>query len=294
MASPQAEHGHTDIAHDYLERLIGADLTSREYKLMLSIIRKTWGWKKKTDWIRLAEFSTLTGISKVHCCKLLKKLYLRKFVAKHGNGNNIRYGIQKDYDKWLPSQAIAHRGKGGLPKKATPLLLDKRNIIKENILQDDGLDSHSEPPEKKHVKPRQPSWLTGFAQVWEHYLGGAFPYARAGKVLKLLIHTHEESAVLKKWQTYLAFMKAKDQLQYVSVHHFSGKYGLWRVGMQFNKSTKGWESADRTAGIKVMDSVLKARKLKHQAEDEKNRAKSEWKVKQKLLLQSQQILGQGG
>lgn len=113
MASPQAENGHTDIAHEILEALIKARLTGREWSVVMVILRKTYGWHKKADKISLAQFRSLTGMSRSHCHNTLKSLRQRNIVTVHKvvNSQVLIYGFQKDYDKWrlLPKQVTVHK-----------------------------------------------------------------------------------------------------------------------------------------------------------------------------------------
>ena len=41
----------TPIVNEILEKLALAKLAVYEYKVLIAVIRKTYGWNKKTDWI---------------------------------------------------------------------------------------------------------------------------------------------------------------------------------------------------------------------------------------------------
>jgi hypothetical protein len=49
LASPQTEHGFTRLADELLDVLIRYPLTKRQYKLVLAVIRKTYGFQKQAD-----------------------------------------------------------------------------------------------------------------------------------------------------------------------------------------------------------------------------------------------------
>jgi len=75
------------------------------------IIRKTYGWKKKTDEISLSQFAKATGLSKSHVCHGIKTLISMNLITQKGNAsslftrkgndNSVIYGFQKDYEKWV-------------------------------------------------------------------------------------------------------------------------------------------------------------------------------------------------
>ena len=67
MASPQLEDGYTQISNELLEALCWMNLSPYEWRVLLWILRKTYGWKKKTDWISLSQFSKETGLPDLPC-----------------------------------------------------------------------------------------------------------------------------------------------------------------------------------------------------------------------------------
>src|SRR3990167_3281188 len=100
MASPQKEDGFTPIANEILEQLARINLTSYQWRILLVLLRKTYGWNKKEDAIALSQFSSSTGIRRVHVCRALKELCKKEIVTQRGNGYITKYSFQKDFDKW--------------------------------------------------------------------------------------------------------------------------------------------------------------------------------------------------
>ena len=112
MANPQVENGFTEVANELLEELARINMCAYETRVLLFIIRKTYGWHKKTDWISLSQLATGTGIRKAHVCRSINSLKARNIIRK---GKNKHVGLQKDYEKWvkkLPSQVtrVTHPG----------------------------------------------------------------------------------------------------------------------------------------------------------------------------------------
>jgi len=146
MANPQCEDGYVRIANEIIDALIKINLSSYEWRILLAIIRKTYGWNKKKDRISLSQFAKITGIRKSHISRTLSKLVEKNIVTRTGNvthsGNqrNITYSFQKNYEEWkalpkqvtLPKQVkrVTYLGKKRLPKQVTT-----KDNIQKTILQ---------------------------------------------------------------------------------------------------------------------------------------------------------------
>lgn len=88
----QKENGFTGIANELLDSLITSDLSHRELKLVLAIIRRTWGWKKKEDIISLSQFQEMTGIDFSNVSKSLKSLVERGYISRVDAGRSNKWG----------------------------------------------------------------------------------------------------------------------------------------------------------------------------------------------------------
>lgn len=126
MASPQKEDGYTPIAHEILEHLSRQVLSPDEWRILMIIFRKTYGWDKKYDKISHSQFAELTGIARGHIPRILNRLLERKMIFKAvpqpgvpysgdcppirgrggvpylGDRHMATYGFQKNYDLWCP------------------------------------------------------------------------------------------------------------------------------------------------------------------------------------------------
>jgi phage replication O-like protein O len=100
MANPQKENGYTPIAHTILEALATHVISPDEWRVLMVIFRKTYGWHKKIDRISTTQFQQFTGLKRRHVSRTLSKLVERKIVTRIGDGRIITYGFQKDYTKW--------------------------------------------------------------------------------------------------------------------------------------------------------------------------------------------------
>ena len=97
MASPQLEDGYTMFANEILEALARINLSPYQSRVLWFIIRKTYGWHKKTDWISLSQIVDWTGIAKPNVCRTIKSLRRRNLIIRP-DSNHV--GFQKDYWKW--------------------------------------------------------------------------------------------------------------------------------------------------------------------------------------------------
>ena len=102
MANPQTENGHTSISDELLDAIIAIRLSGEESQCFWLIVRKTYGWKKKEDWISLSQFVKATGINKGNVGRALRKLLAKNMVVKKDYRYGVSYGIQKNYKKWKP------------------------------------------------------------------------------------------------------------------------------------------------------------------------------------------------
>jgi phage replication O-like protein O len=97
----QVENGYTRIADELYEALMKWQLSSYEHRVLTFILRKTYGFQKKSDWISLSQFEENTGIQRSHICRALNLLLQQKIITKGGNRNKPMYSIQKNYKLWL-------------------------------------------------------------------------------------------------------------------------------------------------------------------------------------------------
>lgn len=118
-ASPQIEDGFTRIADELLEALCGCSLTSREYAVALCVIRKTYGWNKKTDRISASQIVEMTGVPRSRVSGVLTSLAEKNVISFHGErrrGITPSVGIQKDHTRW-PRRDAPQMGATRSPQK---------------------------------------------------------------------------------------------------------------------------------------------------------------------------------
>lgn len=120
MADVQIDDGYTKVANELLEAIMRINLSSYEFRVIMAIMRKTYGYSKKQDYISLSQLEEITDIKACHICRTLKKLKAKNMILSNGHLT----GIQKDYDLWKVTQTgNTHSGNtqtGNLPKQVIP------------------------------------------------------------------------------------------------------------------------------------------------------------------------------
>lgn len=96
MANPQLEDGHTQIANEILEALMRIYLPPNQWQVLICIIRKTYGYKKKIDWIANSQIAEATGLVRSTVSRCLKALEQQRFIIRKKKS----VGFQKDWEKW--------------------------------------------------------------------------------------------------------------------------------------------------------------------------------------------------
>ncbi|MBA7610460.1 hypothetical protein ES703_17668 [subsurface metagenome] len=102
------------IPNEFIEAVYKQYLRVYETKVLLFLVRKTWGWQKLSDFIPLKQFEKELDILKPHISRALSSLTHRRIVTKLGNK---RYAIQSDTSLWQDRPRKTKDKKQKLPKK---------------------------------------------------------------------------------------------------------------------------------------------------------------------------------
>lgn len=98
--SPQLENGFARIANELLDAIIGFDFSKREQKVILCIIRKTYGFSKKVDDMTLTQIANATGLDLGNVSKTISELSHRNILLKQQGKYGYVLGINKNYGIW--------------------------------------------------------------------------------------------------------------------------------------------------------------------------------------------------
>ena len=138
MASPQIENGYTKIANELLEALARSSFRGEVWRVLMFVIRKTYGFNKVCDHISLSQFELGTGICHRNICRVLKEVVANRTLLKTENG----YKLNKNYNQWIVANQPQGGGQTGnqvvakLVKGSGELTTHKRNIQKKDTKGD--------------------------------------------------------------------------------------------------------------------------------------------------------------
>lgn len=102
MASPQCENGYTRLANELLEALCSYRIGGQELRVVLFIVRKTYGFGKKHDKISYGQISKATNIPRKRVAEHVKVLAEKRvlYILNNGEREPLTMGITKDYEQW--------------------------------------------------------------------------------------------------------------------------------------------------------------------------------------------------
>ncbi len=140
------DDGYTRIANELLEAVMLAGLTQHQLLVFLAVMRKTYGFNKKLDWVSNEQLSELTGILP-HKCSAAKSVLVKRGIFIQ-SGRNI--GINNVISEWstLPESGkknkvylkevnLPESGKKSLPKSGKGVYPNQVNtkdkLTKDNI-----------------------------------------------------------------------------------------------------------------------------------------------------------------
>ena len=95
--NPQKENGFVALANEIVEALSRFNLSPYEWRVLMVVFRKTYGYNKKEDWIATSQIVSATGMHKAHVSRAKSKLIARRIVIQTGN----KVSFNKFYSQWL-------------------------------------------------------------------------------------------------------------------------------------------------------------------------------------------------
>lgn len=113
MASPQLENGFTPISNELLEALMMVQMSGSEWQYVMCLVRKTYGFRKKEDWVTNTQVVKMTGLRKERVSEAKSRLLERKIVTEKRN----KISLNKDYDEWKEL------------RKSVTAVTEKRNFL---------------------------------------------------------------------------------------------------------------------------------------------------------------------
>jgi phage replication O-like protein O len=121
MANPQKEHGYTAIAHELMEALMAANLSGGQFRLLLCLLRQTYGFNRKSASMSASTFADMTGLHPKVVAREIRDLEARGLLlVLREEGRTSSYSLQKDYQRWQTgNQMVPGTGNHLVPPPGT-------------------------------------------------------------------------------------------------------------------------------------------------------------------------------
>ncbi len=136
------DDGYARLSNMLLEAYSGADLTKRQFKVLLAILRKTYGWNKPMDRITDSQLSEITKLPVKRCNEAKLELVRMNIIKQQGG----MFGPNKNISEWCIPQ---NEGKSPKTRDKTSLKLgdcypSKQGDTKDTITKEKRKDYSSE------------------------------------------------------------------------------------------------------------------------------------------------------
>ena len=153
MGNPQLEDGHTRIANELFEAIIRFPFSSRQLKVVMAVIRKTYGFNKKQDRLALSTISEMTGVIKTHVCQAVKQLGEMNVLDIDASGFSHRIALNKNYMDWKS------RDRNGHSDQCSQSDRNSHEIVTETVTKPLPKQSPQKKERKKDNSAQIPDWI---------------------------------------------------------------------------------------------------------------------------------------
>ncbi|PVX86451.1 replication protein [Paraburkholderia unamae] len=102
----QVEDGFTRVAHGILEALALANLGKRHYKILLVLLRQTYGYNKKSDEISLSQFKDKTGVLPPNVSTAIDELVEMRVLLRTPGKYAFCLAVNKSFGQWTGNAKI--------------------------------------------------------------------------------------------------------------------------------------------------------------------------------------------
>ncbi|HII0420423.1 TPA: replication protein [Klebsiella pneumoniae] len=175
------DDGFTRIANELLEAVMHAGLSQHQLLVFMAVMRKTYGFNKKSDWVSNEQLSELTGILP-HKCSAAKSVLVKRGILTQ-TGRVI--GINKTVSEWsslpvkgtekkpyLKKVTLPESGKKSLPESGNAYYPNQVNTKDKHTK--DNKDNINNPPKSPRAVSfdasavQLPDWLS--AEIWSSWV----------------------------------------------------------------------------------------------------------------------------
>ncbi|HKS76809.1 MAG TPA: replication protein [Terriglobales bacterium] len=99
--SPQLENGYTRLANELLDAILAFPFSARQLKVVMTIIRKTYGYNKKRDDISASQIGAACGLARNHVTTILGELAAINVIRKESGQFGLILELNKRFSEWI-------------------------------------------------------------------------------------------------------------------------------------------------------------------------------------------------
>jgi phage replication O-like protein O len=136
MGNPQLDDGFVRIANELYEAINRFSFSGRQQKVMYAVIRKTYGFGKKSDVLAQSQIAEMTGLAKPNVCRTIKELLSMKAIEIDSTSYTHTISINKKYNEWTSYQNDSYQNDNETVIKTITKPLSKRQQQKKERKKD--------------------------------------------------------------------------------------------------------------------------------------------------------------
>lgn len=175
------DDGFTRIANELLEAVMHAGLSQHQLLVFMAVMRKTYGFNKKSDWVSNEQISVLTGILPHKCSAAKSVLVKRGILTQTGRVIGINKAVSewsslpvkgKEKKPYLKKVTLPESGKKSLPESGNAYYPNQVNTKDKHTK--DNKDNINNPPKSPRAVSfdasavQLPDWLS--AEIWSSWV----------------------------------------------------------------------------------------------------------------------------
>lgn len=175
------DDGFTRIANELLEAVMLSGLSQHQLLVFMAVMRKTYGFNKKSDWVSNEQISLLTGILPHKCSAAKSALVKRGIFTQAGRIVGINKAVGewsslpvtgKENKAYLKEVNLPESGKKSLPESGNAYYPNQVNTKDKHTKDNkDSINNPHKSPNAVSFDPTNvqlPGWLS--AEVWSSWV----------------------------------------------------------------------------------------------------------------------------
>ncbi|MFM0256078.1 replication protein [Paraburkholderia sediminicola] len=106
QVGPQTQDGFTRIANELLDALLFARLTGQQLAVVMAVVRKTYGFNKRSDDIGLSQIRKMTNIDKANLSRTVAQLVDLRILHRADGEYAHTLSLNKHYRQWAVAEHL--------------------------------------------------------------------------------------------------------------------------------------------------------------------------------------------